>query len=297
MAHLLQLALAKHRSTIKNSLILRAMAAVPSNACPGNRNKLQRSNPMRLIKHLYRRILQAANDILPAENELKIAKDAGKYWISSKSSEEKRDLSHWRNVGRWEDDQNWLGIGENHFNMFEKLCTMSNVNRDSVKTMIEWGQGGGANAMAFAKHVSEFFGVDISQPNLDECSEQLRASGFDSFCPVLIHAEEPESCIDKINTSVNFFLSTSVFQHFPSRSYGVKVLNIAYQLLKDEGIALIQIRYGIPPKTRDYRRNAITFTSYPLDEFWRCCQETGFNPMYISLAPNSDNAYYFLKKA
>jgi 2-polyprenyl-3-methyl-5-hydroxy-6-metoxy-1,4-benzoquinol methylase len=253
------------------------------------------------VKRLLREINQVLNDILPTEKESKLVKDAAKYWSESRSSNEKKELSHWRNTGKW-DDVNWIGQGKIHFNMFENLCVMSNVNKDNAKTMIEWGPGGGANAITFSRHFSEFIGIDISQPNLDECSKQLKASGYKYFYPIFIQAEQPKSCIDQISAPVDFFLSTAVFQHFPSKSYGIEVLNIAHKLLKDEGIALIQIRYDnlnrrFLSKKRDYSKHAITFTSYTLDEFWESCLVAGFNPMYISLNPKTNYAYYFLKKA
>lgn len=252
------------------------------------------------MKAVLRRIYQSLVNFMPAESELKLAQDACDYWSESETCEKKKALSHWRGVGRW-DDEKWYQFGETNFKMFEKLYDMSNVSKDGVRTMVEWGQGGGANAIRFARHVSTFYGVDISQPNLDECSKQLENIGYDGFCPILIQPGHPESCLDMINNRVDFFLSTAVFQHFPSKSYGIKVLKIAHQLLKEEGTALIQIRYDnlekkFMPKKRGYKWDAAAFTSYKIDEFWKRCEEAGLHPMYISLYTNN-YAYYFLKKA
>ena len=147
-----------------------------------------------------------------------------------------------------------------------------------------------------------FYGVDISQPNLHESARQLANTSFNGFKPILIAPGDPSACISKINCQLDFFLSTAVFQHFPSKNYGFKVLEIAHKLLKPGAVALVQIRYDnlkyrYRPKWRDYKYNAITFTSYKLDEFWKMCIETKFMPLFISLEPEVNYAYYFLKNS
>jgi hypothetical protein len=100
---------------------------------------------------------------------------------------------------------------------------------------------------------------------------------------------------------VDFFLSTAVFQHFPSQEYGIKVTRLAFHLLKDEGVAIIQIRYDdgsdiLKSKQRDYARNAITFTSYPVHEYWQIALESGFTPLAVILDTEPCYAYYLLRK-
>lgn len=229
------------------------------------------------------------------------ARDAAEFWSDSKSSERIQDLSHWRGVGRFEENA-WHNIGESHFAMFEQLCCLTGTPQETLRTMVEWGQGGGANAVRFSQHFTDFYGVDISQPNLDECDRQLTDIGFTGFHQVLIDAEHPESCLPHIKTPIDFFLSVAVFQHFPAKSYGVDVLRIAHQLLANKGLALIQIRYDnmterFAQKHKDYKKNAVTFTSYKLDEFWGICEESGFQPLFITLRPKVNYAYFLLRKA
>jgi hypothetical protein len=228
-------------------------------------------------------------------------RDAGEFWSESESSARHQDLSHWRGIGRFE-EQVWRNIGESHFALFEQLCCLAGTPPETMRTMVEWGQGGGANAIRFLQHFSDFYGVDISQPNLDECGRQLNEVGFTGFHPVLIPAEHPESCLPHIPPPIDFFLSVAVFQHFPSKSYGVDVLKIAHQLLANKGLAIVQIRYDnmtdkFAPKLKDYKKNAVTFTSYRLDEFWNICEETGFQPLFMTLRPKVNYAYFLLKKA
>lgn len=167
--------------------------------------------------------------------------------------------------------------------------------------MVEWGPGGGANAVRFAREVGRLYGVDISEANLAECRRQLESQPFRGFIPILIDANQPQEALDRIAERVDFFLSTAVFQHFPSKEYGVKVTQIAYQMLKDNGIALIQTRYDdgsarLKPKDRDYARNAVTFTSYPIQEYWQIALECGFAPLAVVLDVGTRYAYYLLRR-
>lgn len=186
-----------------------------------------------------------------------------------------------------------------NFDRFEQLCLLAGVTRP-IRRMIEWGPGGGANAVRFGTEVQQLIGVDISPANLAEARRQLDSRGFDGFEPLWIEAEQPEQVLDRVDSPVDFFLSTSVYQHFPSKDYGVRVTRLACQLLSEEGVALIQIRYDdgsekFKPKRRDYHKNGLMFTSYHLDEFWQLALDTGFSPLCIVL-DGSCYAYYFLKK-
>ena len=76
---------------------------------------------------------------------------------------------------------------------------------------------------------------------------------------------------------------------------------VAHNILTENGIAIIQIRYDdgsvyFRPKVRNYFRYAISFTSYYIDEFWQITIDAGFSPIAIVLNPSVRYAYYFLKK-
>jgi hypothetical protein len=97
-----------------------------------------------------------------------IANDAKNFWSQSIDSAKLRDFSHWKGEGRWNDELSWDRIGEKHFSMYETLCVLTNTSRP-IMSMVEWGPGGGANAVKFINEIDEFFGVDISDANLAEC--------------------------------------------------------------------------------------------------------------------------------
>jgi hypothetical protein len=230
------------------------------------------------------------------------ATGAGDYWTASERRPWIRDMSHWRGQGRWKDDAAWLSIGQQHVAMVRRMMRAAGTSTP-VRRMLEWGPGGGANAVAFAPWLETFYGVDISRPNLQECGRQLKASGFDGFHPIHIPAANPTAVMDHGAHPVDLFLSTAVFQHFPSQAYGISVLNLARKLLGRDGLALIQIRYDdgtddVRCKSGEYNdATAVTFTSYRIDAFWQLAEQAGFEPLSVTLQRESLYAYYALRAA
>jgi len=254
------------------------------------------------IFHPRKTVLRFFETVRLPETQNKVAADAQSFWSRSDKDHRLRDLSHWQGEGRWVHEESWRQIGRNHFKMFQQLCLLAE-RKEPVRSMVEWGPGGGANAVVFCAEVSEIYGVDISAENLVECRRQLDKSGVDPslFRPVIINASKPDDCLKYITKPVDFFLSTAVYQHFPSKDYGVHVIKIAHSCLGTDGLALIQTRFDdgsevLRSKNRDYEKNAITFTSYKVEEFWRITEDVGFKPLSIILVPAACYAYYLLRK-
>lgn len=246
-----------------------------------------------------RRALQIARGYL-YRSPAGITRNATALWARSGSDEHVRDLSHWHGEGRWADEGNWERNGQRHFDMLGKLCLLAEVTQP-IQSMVEWGPGGGLNAVWFCATVPIFYGVDISPANLAECQRQVEARGLRGFIPVLIDIDKLERCLDLVEQPVDFFLSTAVYQHFPSKEYGIRVTELAARLLADGGVALIQIRYddGSPrlkAKKRNYEKNVVFFTSYEIHEFWQIAVDVGLKPLAVSLNPKTTYAYFFLKK-
>jgi hypothetical protein len=233
------------------------------------------------------------------QSERKRICDCAAYWARSGEDSQTKDLAHWLGEGRWSDEIRWSQIGERHFSMYKMLCTLK--GRRPVQTMVEWGPGGGANAVRFSIEVARIYGVDVSDANLRECERQLRKRGFSGFEPCLIPAEQPEKALEYISSPVDLFLSTAVYQHFPSKGYGVRVTEIASHLLVQDGLCIIQVRYDdkknvFRTKVRNYFRNAISFTSYSIAEFWGVLCEAGLEPLCVSLEPRVNYAYFLAVK-
>lgn len=93
--------------------------------------------------------------------------------------------------------------------------------------------------------------------------------------------------VDAIGEPIEVFVSTAVFQHFPNREYGGEVLRTVADLLAPGALGSVQIRYddGTPryrQKQDSYFSGHVTFTAYPLDDFWELIKSVGLLPFSIS---------------
>ncbi len=225
-------------------------------------------------------------------------------WNASETSDAIRGLSHWFGSERWQGGGGLEQLGRLHVGMFMKLCSLAEKPLWEMKSMLEWGPGGGANAVAFASHMERFVGVDISAANLEECIRQFSNRGLlakTAFSPIIIDISDPETALLTLGDKVDFFLSTAVYQHFPSMQYGERVTRIANRALKPGGLAIIQIRLndgtaGFQSKTADYAHEFLSFTCYTLEEFDNAAKECGFEPLDRVLQDDVNYVYYFLKK-
>jgi SAM-dependent methyltransferase len=201
-------------------------------------------------------------------------------------------FSHWRGAGVFDDDGRWLSMGRRHVELYRRLARMAG-KPERIGTIVEWGCGGGANAVPFAEFSSTFVGVDVSRTSLEECGRQLAAVGFESYIPVEIDVAHPERVIDAFQGPADLFLCTYVFEIFPSVEYGLRVLRLAHRLLADDGTALIQIRYSngsweTRPRRFSYRRNLLNMATYSLEQFWTEAERIGFNPLAATLIPHDE---------
>ncbi len=206
--------------------------------------------------------------------ELKIAR---KVWDGLEDEQKRQDFSHYQGVGRFAQDADWRGIGEASFATLRELVADSFWDR--AQTALEWGPGGGSNLFALSSQVSHLYGVDISEKNLSECARVLGDAGFTA-----IHLEDDLSQVrDAVTRPIDIFISTAVFQHFPSQAFGSDVLGLMADLMAPGAVGLVQIRYDNgAPKYRpnrgldEYPDRFITATSYGIDSFASLLQSHGF---------------------
>lgn len=216
-----------------------------------------------------------------------VEKDAGHYWSASEKSTEIRDMSHWRGVGQWA-EQKWAEYGAFHWGLINQyLKPVDKVFFDTLnqRTALEWGPGGGANMNFLCSNFETCYGVDISESNLEECAKQMQSLSHHNFQALLIPSDIPEKILDIIPpNSLDFVLSTAVFQHFPSKEYSQRVLHVLANLMKPTSYGLIQIRYFdekgkqlFKSKNEDYYKNALTFTSFEEGVFEKQLNKAGFS--------------------
>lgn len=210
----------------------------------------------------------------------------------------RQDQSHYRGVGRWANDEDWLNIGRSTLRKIQELWGFLGRPADGLKdqVILEWGPGGGANAYGLKDVSSLFFGIDISEKNLKEASRVLAAEKHVSYFQPILLEGEPGTVIASVVPKVNLFFSTAVFQHFPSRDYGCSVLKALRGVCQDNAAGFIQIRFdngrekyrGIS-RIEDYEKRHIFANSYPIEEFWDHCLAAGFRPLYVNAIRSANN--------
>lgn len=230
---------------------------------------------------------------------------ATEVWDSHGKEEYRQDQSHWRGVGRWVDDKKWKSIGNYTLRKIKEAFKLvdKDFDSDAPYVVLEWGPGGGANMYAFKAIASEYIGVDLSLKNLNEADRMISAEGFLQFKPIHLKTK-PEDCLADKKNFVDIFVSTSVFQHFPSKEYGNEVLQAVHRLMKKKSLGMIQIRYddGNPKwkpinDVKEYKDRHLTANSYRLEEFWTALVENNFEPLVISnINTNCNYATYLFRK-
>ncbi len=241
------------------------------------------------------------------QSESKLIADSDAFWKDNNASQFKA-YSHWRGEAGIAADA-WSELGRQHLNLFhdyQHLLNLHQATNQTIERIVEWGCGGGSNAIHFARIAKEFIGADVSAPTLDECERALRDAGLHNMTKVLIDVASPEQAAASI-APCDLFLCTYVMELVPTPEYGKRVVAIAHQILKPGGLAIIQIKYATTqattkPRRWGYRHNAANMTTYPIDQFWILTQAVGFQPIAITLKPKQEligderYAYFILKK-
>jgi SAM-dependent methyltransferase len=232
----------------------------------------------------------------------RLAADAQQYWTSGPNEVPAQNF-HWRGSGMFQDDAAWLAIGKDHFELYEAFARMVGFQRPA-RRVIEWGCGGGANAVHFAREAERFIGVDVSPDALQECERQLRSEGLSNFTPVLADVADPEPAAADFRGQCDLFLCTYVFELLPTPEHGERLLRVARSVLSAGGMALVQVKYATHEihtlsRRAGYRRNPANMTSYRIEEFWTLATAAGFQPKAVTLVPRQplvqDERYaYFL---
>jgi SAM-dependent methyltransferase len=220
--------------------------------------------------------------------EVERLQDSHRFW-NDPSNPDLKKLMHWRGEGPFGDDDLWLSLGRWHYGLFEKAASWAGVTTP-LEGVVDWGCGGGMNAVQLAPAAEVYYGVDINQESLRECARQVEAEDAGHFVPVLIEASEPEAAVGQIPIPCDLFFSSYAFEGLPSPAYGLRVMRIAFDLLRPGGIALVQVRYHSGPALlsmgrRKYKPTWPRNTSYAIDGFWEFCEEIGFDPMFVTLVP------------
>jgi 2-polyprenyl-3-methyl-5-hydroxy-6-metoxy-1,4-benzoquinol methylase len=229
--------------------------------------------------------------------------DASEFWQDIENDKIK-EYSHWQDYFL-KGPKNWGFRGRRVLDIYNNMLRNARMAQRHGGTMVDWGIGGGMTAIWFGNHYKKLYGVDICQETLDECGRQLANHKVKAeFEPVRIDLLRPEKTLEIIEPgSVDFFLSTSCFQHFPHAGYARRILAICNMMLSRTSLALIQIRWWdgskyYAPKMKDYcvKKNAIRFLSFEPMEFHEICLASGFFVISKICTPRINYAFYLLRK-
>ena len=236
----------------------------------------------------------------PPQSPGAIESDAQAYW-GDRGQARWASNSHWREgVGDL-----WDQIGSSALALAEQLARVTGQPLPAGRT-VEWGSGGGANAVHFAPRCEEFVAVDISDASLAECRRQVALTSSTSVRTVLVDVAAPEQAVAEIGRATcDLFLCLYVLELVPSPEYGLRLLDIAAELLRPGAVALVQTKYTTTrpssrPRRRSYRRDLANMTTYPIDEFWSEAGRRGLRPLVVHLVPKNElderYAYYLLRR-
>lgn len=228
----------------------------------------------------------------------RIAGQAARYWSAAAGPAWEAN-SHWRSgIG----DQAWLEVGNDHWTMYQTFARALDLPRPGV--VLEWGAGGGANAVAFAPHAQRFIAADISQDNLDECIRQVRATCTTPIEARPIDLTQPEQAVVGLAANCDVFLCLYVIELTAGTDAVRAILNIARTVLMPGGMALVQIKYHTGDRRTlgragvTYERNLASTTTFTVEEFWSLAIACGLIPQLITLVPENRldcrYAYYAL---
>lgn len=234
----------------------------------------------------------------PIQQPATVESDAESYWRDP-GQHNWQSNSHWREGVQ----EHWDGIGASSLALAHQLARITGEPLPSRRT-VEWGAGGGANAVRFAPRCEEFIAVDIARESLDECERQVAQIISTPIRTVLVDVAEPETAITQIGpASCDLFICLYVMELVPSQEYGLRLLDIAAQLLAPGGVAVVQTKYSTTApssrsRRRAYGRNLANMTTYGIDEFWVEASRQGMRPLAVTLVPKDPlderYAYYLL---
>ena len=227
------------------------------------------------------------------------AADSARFWAST-------DVETWQANSHVKGGvPGWDLIGTGHQALFLDFARAIEANPRPSR-VLEWGAGGGANAVVFAPDADEFIAIDVSQAALDECRVQVSAVCETAFTSVLVPVDRPEAALELVPGLVDLFLCLYVIELLPSQQHARRVMQTAAKLLRPGGMAVVQVKYQTSsPLTRSrtwaYRRGVASMTTFQIHAFWSLVSEVGLAPHSVRLVPRNQlderYAYYFLTRS
>lgn len=239
------------------------------------------------------------------EDRTSLGRQANRFW-NDFSHQDRGQEAHWRGHGPFADDAVWLKLGQDHRVLLHRVLAAHGQAKQHLQ-VVEWGCGGGMNAVHFARGAQAYWGVDIARSSLEECARQLAREGLPGFRPVLVDANQPRAALDHISPRCDLFVCTYVMELLPTEAHALELLALAHELLAPGGHALIHIRSSDGARASrsrpwDYAKNMAHNVSFKVADFDSACQAQGFKVLGIehkATVPElqeSNYAYFVLQR-
>lgn len=222
------------------------------------------------------------------------------YWAGERDD-------RWRVNSHWKDgldDQAWAEVGQLHLDITSFFAQA--VGRPAeLGDVVEWGCGGGANAVAFAPLATSFGAADVSPESIAETQRQVAAVCVTPVRPILVDIENPEQAVAGLEGSYDTFLCFYVIEATADAEEALRIVSVAERILRPGGLAVMQVKYRTHARStksfrRDYNRNLGNMTTFDIEEFWLAAERRGLQPRLITLVPrtllDARYAYFGLTK-
>lgn len=255
----------------------------------------------RFLRHNAHRLSHVAGLVGAGQRTSRRLSDAQSYWGT-------QDGSGWVENSHWRDgigEANWEDVGRGHLRIFEEFSRALQMP-SKPDVVIDWGCGGGANAVVFAPITKRrYVAADVSGESVLECTRQIQSVCDTPTESIVIDIEHPERAVSELGGgSCDLFLCTYVLELTAGREEALRIVRLAERLLISGGMAIFQVKYHTSFRTRgytrNYRRNLSNMTTFGIEEFWLVASECGLDPRLIELVPknllDSRYAYYALTK-
>ncbi len=241
------------------------------------------------------------------EDPGQLARQARHFWNEvSQQNPQRAQEAHWRGHGAFTDDSVWLKLGRDHVQLLQRALH-AHGRTLSPRRVVEWGCGGGMNAVHLVRSAQAYFGVDIATATLQECARQVQAEGGGPFVPVLVDPLSPRAALPQIGGHCDLFLCTYVFELLPSEAHALEVVDIARDLLSPGGVALLHVRLarsGPAGGSRPwgYAQNMAHNVRFTNEAFTKACRDRGLRllePVMVGEVPElgeRDYAYYVFER-
>jgi SAM-dependent methyltransferase len=241
------------------------------------------------------------------EDEGRLGHESREFWNEvGQGHPQRAQEAHWRGHGPFADDAVWLKLGRDHLQILQRTLQARGLAL-APQRVLEWGCGGGMNAVHLAAGTQAYFGVDIAAATLQECRRQVEAAGHRSFVPVLVDPNSPRDALREIGAPCDLFVCTYVFELLPSEAHALAVLDIARDALRPGGVALVHVRLarggpGGGSRPWGYARNMAHNVRFQAEAFAQACQARGLQVLErvrVSEVPElgeRDYAYFVLQR-